>query len=108
MINTIRPRASLASPRKSLLGALAGCYRARSSPTHEHAVTRNLPDIRAFLLVSLMAATVFVTLPACTPTVKFATDKPIEVNLNVNIKHEIRVKVDKDLESVLSKDSGLF
>ena len=45
---------------------------------------------------------------ACTPTVKVATDEPITINLNVNIKHEIRVKVEKDLEDVLSKDSGLF
>lgn len=44
----------------------------------------------------------------CTPTVKVATDQPITINLNVNIKHEIRVKVEKDLEDVLSKDSGLF
>jgi hypothetical protein len=44
----------------------------------------------------------------CTPTVKVATDEPITINLNVNIKHEIRVKVEKDLEQVLSEDSGLF
>ena len=47
-------------------------------------------------------------LGACTPTVKVATDEPITINLNVNIKHEIRVKVEKDLDQVLSKDSGLF
>jgi type IV pilus biogenesis protein CpaD/CtpE len=47
-------------------------------------------------------------LNACTPTVKVETDKPITINLNVNIQHEIRVKVDKELDSVLSKDSGLF
>ncbi len=44
----------------------------------------------------------------CTPTVKVATDEPITINLNVNIKHEIRVKVEKDLDAVLSEDSGLF
>ena len=47
-------------------------------------------------------------LGACTPTVKVATDEPITINLNVNIQHEIRVKVDKELDGVLSKDSGLF
>ncbi|MGQ0695566.1 MAG: YnbE family lipoprotein [Nitrospiraceae bacterium] len=46
---------------------------------------------------------------ACTPRVEVATpDKPITINLNVKIDHEIRVKVDKDLDEVLSKDSGLF
>jgi hypothetical protein len=46
---------------------------------------------------------------ACTPTVKVEpTDKPITINLNVKIEHEIRVKVDRELEDVFSEDSGLF
>lgn len=45
---------------------------------------------------------------ACTPTVKVAADKPITINLNVNIQHEIRIKVDKDLEDAMAKNSGLF
>ena len=57
-------------------------------------------------LVSALAALLLAT--ACTPTVKVATDEPITINLNVNIKHEIRVKVEKDLDNVLSEDSGLF
>jgi hypothetical protein len=44
----------------------------------------------------------------CTPTVKVATDEPITINLNVNIKHEILVKVDKQLDDLFSKDNGLF
>ncbi|PJC70374.1 MAG: YnbE family lipoprotein, partial [Zetaproteobacteria bacterium CG_4_8_14_3_um_filter_59_5] len=36
-----------------------------------------------------------------------APDKPITINMNIKIEHEIRVKVEKDLENVLSKDSGL-
>ena len=45
----------------------------------------------------------------CSPTVKIeAPDKPITINLNVKIEHEIRVKVDKELEDVFSDDSGLF
>ncbi len=47
-------------------------------------------------------------LMACTPTVKVATDEPITINLNVNIKHEILVKVDKQLDSLFSDDSGIF
>jgi hypothetical protein len=45
---------------------------------------------------------------ACTPTVKVATDEPITINLNVNIKHEILVKVDKELDDLFSEDSDLF
>ncbi len=44
----------------------------------------------------------------CTPTVKVATDEPITINLNVNIKHEILVKVDEELDDLFSDDSGLF
>ena len=46
---------------------------------------------------------------ACTPRVEVtAPDKPITINLNVKIDHEIRVKVDKDLDQVLSAKNGLF
>ncbi|MBI3355388.1 MAG: YnbE family lipoprotein [Nitrospirae bacterium] len=50
-----------------------------------------------------------VTMGGCTPRVEVAApDKPITINLNVKIDHEIRVKVDKDLDHVLSDKSGLF
>lgn len=42
------------------------------------------------------------------PTVKVAADEPITINLNVNIQHEVRVRVEDDLESVLADDGGLF
>ena len=45
---------------------------------------------------------------ACTPTVRVATEDPITINLNVNIQHEIRVKVDRELEDLFSDDSDLF
>jgi hypothetical protein len=35
-------------------------------------------------------------------------DKPITINMNIKIEHEISVKVDKALEDALSKDNGLF
>jgi hypothetical protein len=44
----------------------------------------------------------------CTPTVRVATEDPITINLNVNIKHEIRVRVDRELEDLFGKDSELF
>jgi len=48
-------------------------------------------------------------LVACSPKIEVAVpDKPITINLNVKIEHEIRVKVEKELEDVFSKDSGLF
>ncbi len=57
----------------------------------------------------LMVLAALVSLSACNPTIKVeAPDKPITINMNIKIEHEIRVKVEKDLENVLSKDSGLF
>jgi hypothetical protein len=48
-------------------------------------------------------------LMACTPTVQMqAPDKPIEINMNVNIQHEVRVKVDKELESAFDENPELF
>lgn len=57
----------------------------------------------ALLLPALLTAA------ACTPTVKVeAPEKPITINLNVKIEHEIRVKVDRELESLFEEDKGLF
>jgi len=48
-------------------------------------------------------------LAGCAPTVKVEpSDKPITINLNVKIEHEIKVKVDKELDEIFSDDSGLF
>ncbi|MGG7093611.1 YnbE family lipoprotein [Shewanella indica] len=42
---------------------------------------------------------------SCTPTVKIEPpDKPIVINLNVKIEHEIRIKVDKELDQLLTND----
>ena len=47
-------------------------------------------------------------LSACTHTVQVETKEPITININVKIDHEIRVKVDKELDDVFSDDSSLF
>lgn len=45
----------------------------------------------------------------CTPRVEVAApSEPITINLNVKIDHEVRVRVEKDLDKVISEDSGLF
>ena len=35
-------------------------------------------------------------------------EKPITINMNVKIEHEIHIKVDKDVENLLKTQSGLF
>ena len=60
------------------------------------------------LIRATIAALALVVLIGCTPTVKVSTDEPITINLNVNIKHEILVKIDKDLDDLFDEDSELF
>lgn len=56
-----------------------------------------------FLLVFLFF------LAGCNPTVKVeAPDKPIEINLNVKIEHQIRLQVDRELEDLFAEDSEVF
>lgn len=46
---------------------------------------------------------------ACTPTVKLeAPDKPIEINMNVKIEQEVRVRVDRDLDKEIMSNPDLF
>ncbi|HET6621999.1 MAG TPA: YnbE family lipoprotein [Dongiaceae bacterium] len=57
----------------------------------------------------LAGAFAALTLAACTPTVKVeAPDKPIVINLNVKIEQEVRVKVDKDVDTLLQNNPNLF
>ncbi|TQV85253.1 YnbE family lipoprotein [Exilibacterium tricleocarpae] len=60
-------------------------------------------------LTALPLVVLLLGVTACTPTVQVAVpDKPIEINLNVKIEHEIRVKVDKELDELFEEDSELF
>ncbi|NTU93461.1 MAG: YnbE family lipoprotein [Chlorobiaceae bacterium] len=54
------------------------------------------------LMASLLAT-------ACSPTVRVeAPDKPITINMNIKIDHEIRVKVDRDIDSLVEKRKDIF
>jgi hypothetical protein len=61
------------------------------------------------LCAVLFAASISLLITACTPTVKVeAPDKPIVINLNVKIEHEVRIRVEKDLDQALSSNPALF
>lgn len=61
------------------------------------------------ILAIICTSTLLLALTACSPTVKVAVpDKPITINLNVKIEHEIRVKVEKDLDQLFDADSDIF
>jgi hypothetical protein len=52
--------------------------------------------------------TVALMVTACTHKVQVEAKEPITININVKIDHEIRVKVDKELDDIFSEDSELF
>lgn len=62
---------------------------------------RNLAAAGAIALVVASAA--------CTPTLKLqAPDKPIEINLNVNIRQEVVVKLERDVQETLRQNQDIF
>ncbi|CCK77721.1 MAG: YnbE family lipoprotein [Oleispira antarctica] len=56
-------------------------------------------------VITLLAMVIITS--ACTVKVA-APDKPITINLNVKIEHEVRIKVEKELEDLFSEESDLF
>jgi hypothetical protein len=50
-----------------------------------------------------------IDLTGCSPSVRLeAPEKPIEITMNVKIEHEIRLKVEKDVDDLISTNKGLF
>lgn len=47
-------------------------------------------------------------LGACTTVRLEGGDKPIEVNLNVKIDQEVRVKLDRELEDLIAENPDIF
>lgn len=57
----------------------------------------------------LCALTVLALSTACQPKVQIVpSEKPIVIELNVNISQEIRVRLDKDVEDLISNNPDLF
>ncbi len=57
----------------------------------------------------LMLALFVPALMACTPQVQLAApDKPVEINLNVNIEHRIKVEIEKDVKKAITSNPDIF
>lgn len=57
-------------------------------------------------MLGLLASSLLI---GCTPRIEVPAPKePITINMNVKIEHEIHIKVDKDVESLLKSRSDLF
>lgn len=61
--------------------------------------------MRAQLLTGLGAA---LAATACIPVQIQAPDRPIEINLNVNIRQEVIVRLEGDARDLLENNSELF
>ena len=58
---------------------------------------------------ALIITFLFTALLACSPKVSLEVpDKPLTINLNVKVEHEIRVRVDKELENLFENEDDLF
>ena len=78
--------------------------------THEEGdkVTTVQMATRAWAMTLLISSGVW-AMGGCTPRVEVVpSDKPITINLNVKIDHEIRIKIEKELQEALSEKNGLF
>ncbi|MCI5044260.1 MAG: YnbE family lipoprotein [Aquisalinus sp.] len=68
-----------------------------------------LPDMKNRPIYAPAALFATTALLAGCATVKLeAPDKPIEINLNVNITQELLIKVDKDVEDLISSNPDIF
>ena len=71
-------------------------------------IIKRLSGLVSTVILGLFLSSSALFIVGCTPTVRVAADEPITINLNVKIEHEVRMKVEKDLDEVFSEDSGLF
>lgn len=59
--------------------------------------------LQSGLGISLLA------LCACNPTVTLETsDKPVVIDLNIKIDHEVRVKIEKDVDNLVKSRPEIF
>jgi hypothetical protein len=61
--------------------------------------------MRAHLLTGLGAA---ILAAGCIPVQIQAPDEPIEINLNVNIRQEVIVRLERDAAELLDQNADLF
>lgn len=57
---------------------------------------------------SLIASVVFMGLAGCATVKVQPPDKPIEINLNVKIEQEVRIRLDSEIENVLAENTDIF
>ena len=88
--------------------ALDACHAAAYAAANPREIGRMLrPHRPGIPLVCALFA--LALLAACTPKVQLEAPKePITINMNIKIEHEIRVKVDKDLDQLFAENDEIF
>ena len=54
----------------------------------------------------VLPATALAALPGCVQV--SAPEKPIEINLNINIRQEVVVRLQEDVRDLIKKNPGVF
>lgn len=63
-------------------------------------------QVRLFTVTVWLLA---ISVASCIPTIQIAPpSEPITINLNIKIQHEIRIKVDKELDDLFESESDIF
>lgn len=57
---------------------------------------------------AMMGAVAALGAAGCIPVQVQAPDRPIEINLNVNIRHEVIVRLDREARDLLEDNPDLF
>jgi hypothetical protein len=48
-------------------------------------------------------------LSGCNPTVKVEPpDKPIQINMNINVQHKIQVQVEREIDQLIKQNKDIF
>ncbi len=68
----------------------------------------NFKDKRPKLAPVFVALALATVLNACTTIKLEGGDKPIEVNLNIKIDQEVRVKLDREIEDLIATNPDIF
>lgn len=59
--------------------------------------------------VAVVTALLAIVMAGCSPTVRVeAPSEPIEINLNVRITQEVRIRVDRELEEAFEENEDIF
>ncbi|MDX7988032.1 YnbE family lipoprotein [Xenorhabdus sp. 12] len=66
-----------------------------------------LQDVRMRMMLGSMILSSLM-LMGCVRLEMATPDKPININMNVKIEHEIHIKVDRQVEDMLKNNSDLF